>query len=65
MLCAQLSLVYNHFAKKDLSFIYPLSAGCINVLSVVMGVFFLKETISYIGIAGIFFTILGIILLNI
>lgn len=51
--------------KKDLSIIYPICAGVVNVVTVLLGVFVLKEKISPLGITGVAFTVLGIILLNI
>lgn len=51
--------------KKELSVIYPISAGVVNIASVLMGVFILKEKISTTSLIGVMFTILGIVLLNV
>lgn len=51
--------------KKDLSYIYPLSAGIVNVVSVIMGVFILKEKMEITGIIGTIMIIIGVILLNV
>lgn len=51
--------------KRDLSYIYPLSAGIVNVVSVVAGVFVLKEKITFTGFLGIAAIIIGVVLLNI
>ena len=51
--------------KRDLSYIYPLSAGIVNVVSVMVGVIVLKEKISLTGYLGIAAIIIGVVLLNI
>lgn len=50
--------------KKDLSLIYPVSAGVVNVISVVLGVVVLKEKISVFGLIGIALVIAGVVLLS-
>lgn len=50
--------------KRDLSYIYPISAGIINIISVLMGVIILKEKISTSGIVGIAAIVIGVVLLN-
>jgi len=50
--------------KRDLSLIYPLSAGIVNVASVVLGVVVLKERVTTIGAIGIALIIAGVILLS-
>lgn len=50
--------------KKDLSLIYPLSAGIVNVVSVVLGVVVLKEKISIFSLIGIALVIAGIVFLS-
>lgn len=50
--------------RKDLSLIYPLSAGIVNVVSVVLGVVVLKEKISPFGLIGIVLVIAGVVLLS-
>ena len=49
--------------KRDLSLIYPLSAGIVNVISVILGVVVLKETISITGVIGIILVISGVVVL--
>ena len=51
--------------KHDLSYIYPIAAGLVNVLSVLMGVFVLKENISIFGVIGALVVVIGIVLMNI
>jgi len=50
--------------KQNLSVIYPLCAGIVNIISVALGIFFLKETISTPGIIGVVLVIIGIVLMN-
>lgn len=50
--------------KQNLSIIYPLCAGVVNIVSVVLGVVVLRETISNTGIIGIALIIVGIVLMN-
>lgn len=50
--------------NQNLSYIVPLTAGILNVISVIIGVVVLKEKISYIGVVGILFVIVGIVLMN-
>ncbi len=51
--------------KKDLSLIYPICTGIVNILSVILGIWILHEKISGIGIAGILLISIGIVLLGI
>lgn len=51
--------------KRDLSYIYPLCAGIVNVVSVTVGIFILKEKVTITGVAGIAAIVIGVILLNI
>lgn len=50
--------------KRNLSLIYPLSAGIMNLISVVLGVVVLKERVSITGAIGIALVITGVILLS-
>lgn len=50
--------------KQNLSVVYPLCAGIVNVFSVVLGMIVLKESVSPTGMAGIGLVILGIVLMN-
>lgn len=51
--------------KRDLSYIYPVSAGIVNVLSVLMGVIILKEKLTTPGVIGIIAIVIGVVLLNV
>lgn len=51
--------------KRDLSYIYPISAGILNVITVLIGVVILKEKITASGIIGVAAIILGVVLLNV
>lgn len=50
--------------KRDLSWIYPLGAGIMNIVVVVMGVAVLKEKITITGAVGVAFVIVGIVLMS-
>lgn len=66
LVCYVLSFLLFAFIlqKRDLSFIYPLSAGVSNIISVICGVFILKESISVTEIIGIVIVTFGVITLN-
>ena len=49
----------------DLSYIYPMLAGIVQVLSLIAAIFILKESISWIGIVGVALVIIGIVVMNI
>ena len=49
----------------DLSFIVPVTAGVIQVLTLLFGIFLFKETISILSIVGVILVIVGIVLMNI
>lgn len=51
-------------SKRELSWIYPVSAGIINIVSVILGVAVLKETVSSTEIVGITLVIAGTILMS-
>ena len=51
--------------KKDLSILYPTSAGIINVITVVLGVCLFKEKITVTSAIGVIGVIIGVILMNI
>ena len=51
--------------KQNLSYIYPISAGVVNIISVILGILVLKEEVSIYSIIGTGVVILGIILMNI
>ncbi len=50
--------------KSNLSLIYPVSAGIMNIVSVVLGVIVLKEKITTAGAIGISLIIAGVVLLS-
>ncbi len=50
--------------KRNLSLIYPLSAGIMNVISVLLGVVVLKEKITISGALGIALVIAGVVLMS-
>ena len=59
-------LLYVWIVKnQNLSYIVPLSAGILNVISIVLGIAFLREKISLSGIVGVAFIGIGIILMNV
>lgn len=49
----------------DLSFIVPVTAGIVQVLTLLFGIFLFKETISILSIIGVVLVIVGIVLMNI
>lgn len=50
--------------RRNLSYIYPICTGCINIISVLMGIFILQEKISVSGLLGVFMIGFGIFLIN-
>ncbi len=51
--------------KYELGYIFPIVSGIVNVLAVIAGIIFLKESINVYGIVGIAAVVLGIVLMNI
>ena len=51
--------------KFNLSFIVPITAGIVQVLTLVFGIILFNETISVLSIIGVFLVICGIVLMNI
>ena len=49
----------------DLSFIVPVTAGIVQVLTLVFGIMLFNETISVLSIIGVVLVIAGIVLMNI
>lgn len=49
----------------NLSYIYPISAGIVQILTLVASYFILKEPISVQGIIGAVIIIIGIVIMNI
>ncbi len=49
----------------DLSWIYPLTAGIVQVLTLLASYFIFKENISTFGLVGTILVIVGIIVMNI
>jgi len=60
-------LIYTFYIvrKFDLSYIFPLLTGIMQILVILVGVFLLKEQISFPAIIGIILIIIGIFCLNI
>ena len=67
ILCYGVSFILYFYIiqKRDLRFIYQISAGLLNIFVVVAGNIFLHETLSPIGIAGTLVVVIGIVLMNI
>lgn len=49
----------------ELGFIYPLSAGVVQILTLLASYFILKEKFSTLSIVGCIFVIIGIVIMNI
>lgn len=58
-------LFTNIVVKFDLSYIMPITAGIIQVLTLLSGYLIFKENISINGIIGVSLVIIGIIIMNI
>lgn len=50
--------------RKDLSYIYPLSTGIVNIISFVFGIWILHEKVGLTSIIGVLFVIAGVVMLN-
>ena len=51
--------------KFDLGYITPITAGILQIATLLAGIFVFKENISINGIIGIVFVIAGVIIMNI
>ncbi|MBP9699701.1 hypothetical protein KBD71_00285 [Candidatus Woesebacteria bacterium] len=51
-------------SKNDLSFIFPIAAGSLVVSTMLLGSFFLKETIPPVRLVAAGFILIGIVLAN-
>lgn len=59
-------LLYTKIVVKfDLSFIIPVTAGIVQVLTLVFGIVLFKESITLLSIIGVALVIIGIVLMNI
>ena len=59
-------LIYIYLVQKaNLSYIIPVSAGIVNIIAVLMGVFILKEEIRIQSIIGIALVLVGVTLMSI
>ena len=59
-------LLYTKIVVKfDLSFIIPVTAGIVQVLTLVFGIILFKESITLLSIIGVALVIIGIVLMNI
>ena len=52
------------YNNEDFSKVYPLSRGLGNLLTPILGVTLIKETISKISMGGILINLAGLLLLN-
>lgn len=52
-------------ATYDLSYIVPITTGIIQVIIILIGYFFFKESISIVNLVGIILVIIGVILISI
>ena len=50
--------------RHNLSYIFPLLAGCVYVTVFIASVIFLKEKISYLTVGGMVVILIGILILN-
>lgn len=59
-------LIFNIvLSRVNLSFIYPISAGLVNIAVIIASVLIFKEKITGFGIAGMVIVIIGIVVMNI
>lgn len=58
-------LYTNIIVKFDLGYITPITAGILQIATLLAGIFAFKENISINGIIGIIFVITGVIIMNI
>ena len=49
----------------DLSYIVPLTTGIVQIVIILIGYFFFKESISIVNLAGIILVIIGVVLISI
>ena len=66
MICYVISfLLYIYIINKNrLSYIVPVSAGILNIVVFLLGVFILKEKINVFSIIGLILIIFGVFLMN-
>lgn len=62
---ASFLLFTNIVVKFDLSYITPITAGIIQVLTLISGILIFNEKVSISGIVGILLVIIGIVVMNI
>lgn len=62
---ASFLLFTNIVVKFDLSYITPITAGIIQVLTLISGMLIFNEKVSISGIVGIVLVIIGIVVMNI
>ena len=51
-------------AQNDLTYIVPLSSAIVNILSVIVGIFIFKESLSTMQIVGIIVATIGVVMMN-
>ena len=54
----------NIVAQNDLTYIVPLSSAIVNILSVIVGIFIFKESLSTMQIVGIIVATIGVAMMN-
>lgn len=52
-------------SRVNLSFIYPISAGLVNIAVIIASVLIFKEKVTTFGIMGMVIVIIGIVVMNI
>jgi len=50
--------------RHNLSYIFPMLAGCVYAVVFIASVFFLKEEVSYLTVSGAVIILIGILILN-
>ena len=66
MLCYLASFLLFIFiiSKNNISYIYPISTGVLNVVTFVLGAVLLKEEISGFSVAGLVLIVAGVVFMN-
>ena len=66
MLCYLVSFLLFIFiiSKNDISYIFPISAGVLNIVTFVLGAAVLREQISGFSVAGLVLIVAGVVFMN-
>jgi len=66
MLCYLISFLLFIYIinKNDISYIYPVSAGALNIVTFILGVAVLKEKINGFSVAGLILIAAGVVFMN-